>query len=77
MEEVEDLAEVADKLSTTTADNNDTTRETVPTLPLLVSIASLTIMLLKNALFYKLRCRKRDHKWEIRTSSQLVLRIPP
>ena len=69
MEEVEDLVEVMDRLFSTTKDNKDTMHDIVPTLPLLVSIASLTTMLLKNALFYKLRCRKRDHRWEIRTSS--------
>ena len=65
-EEVEDLAEATDKLFATTADNRDTTHETVPTPPLPISIASPMIMLLKNVLFYKLSGRKRDHKWEIR-----------
>ena len=69
MEEVEDLAKVTDRLSATTVDNKDTTRETVPTLPLHVSIASLTIILLKNAIFCKLRCRTRDRRWEIRMYS--------
>lgn len=69
MEEVEDLVEVADRLLVTTADNKDTTCEIVPTLPLLVSITSCMFMLLKNVLFYKLRCRKIDHKWEIKMSS--------
>ena len=69
MAEMEDLVEVEDRLFVTTAEHLDTTHETIPTLQLLVSIASLTIMLLKNALFYKLRCRKREHRWEIRTSN--------
>ena len=61
-EEVEDLAEVVDKLFATTADNRETTFETAPTPPLPVSIASTMIMLLKNVLFYKLSGRKRDHR---------------
>ena len=69
MEDVEDLVEVADKSSTTIADNKDTTQETVPTPPLPVSIASPMIMLLKNVIFYKLSGRKRDHKWEIKMFS--------
>ena len=68
-EEVEDLAEAADKLFTTTVNNKDTMHETVPTPPLPVSIASPMIMLLKNVLFYKLSGRKRDHIWEIRMFS--------
>ena len=69
VEEVEDLVGVADKLYTTIVDNRDTTHEKIPTLPLPVSIASLTIMLLKNAIFYKQSGRTRDHRWEIRMSS--------
>ena len=68
-EEVEDLVEVVDKLFATTTDNKDTMRETVPTPPLPVSIASPITMLLKNVLFYKLSGRKRDHRWEIRMFS--------
>ena len=63
------MAKVADKLFAITADNRDTTRETIPTPPLPVSIASPMIMLLKNVLFYKLSGRKRDHRWEIRMFS--------
>ena len=66
---MEDLAWVVEKLFATTTDNRDTMHETVPTLPLLVSIASPMIMLLKNVLFYKLSGRKRDHRWEIKMSS--------
>jgi capsid portal protein len=69
MEDVENLAEVANILFITTVDNKDTMPKTVPTLPLFVSIASLTIMLLRNDLFYKLSGRKRDHRWEIKMSS--------
>ena len=69
MNEVEDLVEVVDRLSTTTMDNRDTMPETIPTPPQLVSLASLTIMLLRNALFYKLSGKKRDHRWEIIMSS--------
>ena len=77
VEEMEDLVEVMDRLSTTTTDNRDTTHETVLTLPLLVGIASLTIILLRNALFFKLRCRTRDHRWVIKMLNKLVLRIAP
>ena len=45
MEEVEDLVEVVDILFATIVDNRDTTHETVPTLPLPISIASLTIII--------------------------------
>ena len=47
---VEDLAEVADKLFATTADNRDTMHETIPTPPPPISIASPMIMLLNNVL---------------------------
>lgn len=69
MEKVEDLAEVMDTLSATTVDNKDTMHKTIPTIPILVTIASLAILSLKNALFYKLRCRKKDHRWKIRIAS--------
>ena len=69
VEEVEDLVEVDDKLFATIAEHRDTMHETVPTLPLHVSIVGLMIMLLKKVLFCKLRCRTRDRRWVIRTSS--------
>ena len=69
MEEVEDLVEVEDILFSTTTEHGETRHKTVPTLLLPVSIVSLTIMLLRNALFYKLSGRKRDHIWEIKISS--------
>ena len=68
-EEVEDLAVAMNKLFSITVDNRDTTHEIAPTPPLLVSIASPMIMLLKNVLFYKLSGRKRDHRWEIKMYS--------
>ena len=51
VEEVKDLVEVEDRLSTTTMDNRDITHETVPILPLHVSIVGLMIILLKITLF--------------------------
>ena len=69
VEEVEDLVEVEEKLFVTTMEHRDTMHETVPTIPIHVSIVGLTIMLLKNALFCKLKCRTRDHIWVVRTSS--------
>ena len=51
VDEMEDLVEVEDKLFVTTAEHLDTTHETIPILPLHVSIVGLMIMLLKNALF--------------------------
>ena len=77
VEEVEDLGEIADKLFSTTVDNRDTMHDTAPTPPLPISIVSPMIKLLKNVLFYKLSGRKRDHRWEIRMFSLLVLRIAP
>ena len=69
MEEVEDLVEVTDKSIVTAAENRDTMQEIVPTPPQYVIIASTIIMLLKNVLFYKISGRKRDRRWETRTSS--------
>jgi len=69
MEEMQYLVEVVDILFVTTAEHRETMHETVPTLPLHVSIVGLMIILLKNALFCKLRCRKRDRIWVIRMSS--------
>ena len=66
MDKAEDLVEVMDRLFSTTTDNKDTMKETVPTLPQPVSIAGPLIMLLKNVLFYKISGRKRDHIWAIK-----------
>ena len=66
---VDDLVEVEDRLFATTSKNRDTTHETIPILLLHVSIASLTIILLKNALFCKLRCRTKDYRWVTKMSS--------
>ena len=67
--EVEDLVEAVDRLFSTIVEHRDTTHDIVPILPLHVSIVGLMIMLLKNSLFFKLRCRTRDHGWVIRMSS--------
>lgn len=75
VEEVKDLVEVADKSITTATDSRDTMQEIVPTPPQYVNIASPMIMLLKNVLFYKISGRKRDHSYETKMSSWLVLRI--
>ena len=69
MDEMEDLVEVEDKLFLTTTEHLDTMHETIPILPLHVSIVSLMIILLKNALFLSLRCRKKDCIWETKISS--------
>ena len=66
---MQDLVEVANKLSSITVDKRDTICKTIPTLPQLVSIANLMIMLLKNVLFYKLGGGKRGQRWEIRMYS--------
>ena len=52
MEEMEDLVEFEDRLFVTTAEHLDTTHETIPILPLHVSIVSLMIILLKISLFF-------------------------
>ena len=49
--EMEDLVEVEDILFFTTTEHLDTMHETVPILPLHVSIVNLMIILLKIALF--------------------------
>ena len=51
MEEIQDLVEVEDILFVTTVEHRDTTHETVPIPSLHVIIASITIILLKNAYF--------------------------
>ena len=51
MEEMQDLVEVEDRLFVTTTELLETTHETVPILPLHVSIVSLMIILFKIALF--------------------------
>ena len=65
-DEVEDMVEVTDRSFATIVDNKDTSQGTAPTRLQLVSIVGPLIMLLKNALFYKLSGRKRSHIWEIR-----------
>ena len=60
VEEMQDLVEVEDRLFVTTVEHMDTTHEIVPIISLYVGIASLTIILLKNALFCKLIYRTRD-----------------
>lgn len=51
VDEAEDLVEAMEILSATTKDNMDTMHETVPIVTRHVCIASLTIILLRNALF--------------------------
>ena len=68
-EQVVEALEVMDKSIATIVDNRDTTQETIPTPPQYVSIASPMIVLLKNVLFCKISGRKRDHRWETRTSN--------
>lgn len=65
MDEAEEWVEVIDRSFATIADNMDTMRETIPTLPQPDSIANLMIMLLRSALFYNLSGKKRDCRWEI------------
>ena len=67
--EMQDLVEVEEKLFVTTTKQMDTMQEIVPILPLHVSILSLMIIVLKNALFWSLRCRKNDRIWVITMSS--------
>ena len=69
VEEMQDFVEVEDRLFVTTVEHLDTTHETIPIIPLHVSIVSLTIILLKNALFCSLICRKKDRRWVTRMSS--------
>ena len=52
MAEMQDLVEVKDRLFVTSAEHPDTMHESIPILPLHVSIASLMIIILKNALFF-------------------------